>query len=143
MLSELFSRYVGSQQAWAERWYGSWTQWRAMEAEGHTVGGHGYHHERYTLLETDEQFDDLRRTMSLLQDRLGNAARPFSYPYGAHDDGTARACMAVGFTGAFTTREGLNDRKTDRYRLCRVDTIAVDRWLTGSSGQVEATTAHV
>lgn len=133
MLDALFAEHVGSQREWIGRWYGSLDDWRALAARGHVIGGHGFTHEPLTRLSPDDAAADIARCAAFLREALGDAPRPFSYPFGRFDEATVEACRRAGFAAAFTTNEGLNTAATDRYRLHRVDTIAVDRFLGGST----------
>jgi len=135
MLSELFADHVGSQADWAKRWYASWEDWRAVIAQGHTVGGHGYVHEPYARFSAAKQFADLQRGAQMLDARLSVTQPPMSYPFGSFDDATTAAVERAGFSAGFTTAEGRNTAQTNRYQLHRVDTIAVDNFLSRSDCQ--------
>lgn len=132
MTAELFAEHVGDEPEWARRWYGTWDQWAALQEAGHTIGGHGYRHERYLRLSQTEQAGDMKHIATLLADRLGPRPRPFSYPFGSYDAHTIEACAHAGFRNAFTTLEGLNQASTPAHELRRIDTICVDAFLSGS-----------
>lgn len=138
MLSELFTEHVGSQADWAKRWYASWADWRAVIAQGHTVGGHGYVHEPYARFSAAEQFADLQRGAQMLDARLSVTQSPMSYPFGSFDDATVAAVARAGYAAGFTTIEGCNTAQTNRVQLHRVDTIAVDTFLSRSDCQAVA-----
>lgn len=129
LIHELFISHVGDPREYAARWYLQWDQIIALEAAGHTIGGHGHDHEPYVRLTVSEQARDMVRCASILREGLGAGRRPFSYPYGSHDEDIARRCAFCGFVNGFTTREGWVDRHADPHRLCRVDTINVDAFI--------------
>jgi peptidoglycan/xylan/chitin deacetylase (PgdA/CDA1 family) len=135
MTAELFAEHVGSEPEWAARWYGTWQQWAALQEAGHTVGGHGFAHEPYLRLTAQQQLEDMQHIAGLLAEKLGPGPRPFSYPYGSHDEATMALCQQAGFADAFTTREGLNQASTPPFALRRIDTIAVDAFLSSSARQ--------
>lgn len=129
IIHELFLSRVGDPRDHAARWYLQWDQISALEAAGHTIGGHGHDHEPYARLTVSEQARDMVRCASILREGLGAGRRPFSYPYGSQDEDIARRCAFCGFVNGFTTQEGWVDRRADSHRLCRVDTINVDAFL--------------
>lgn len=129
MLNDLFTRHVGDTRDWAGQWYMSWDDLKQLAADGHTIGGHGYRHEFYTRLEPADQSRDMSRIIALLRDNLGPGSRPFSYPYGSWTASVARRCALVGFVQAFSTGAGLVKPGTDPYKIPRIDTIEISRFL--------------
>ncbi|GMU35892.1 MAG: polysaccharide deacetylase family protein [Phycisphaerae bacterium] len=125
ILGDLFRAHVGDPQTWTQRWYLSGRDARELDAAGHTIGGHGFSHEPLTRLSGDDADTDVRRCAAVLTDLLGPAQRPFSYPFGAHDDRIADVLRRCGFAAGFTTRSALLTRPIHRWRLPRVDTIHV------------------
>ena len=101
----------------------------SIGAAGHTIGGHGHRHEPYARLTPIEQRHDAIRAIGLLTEHLGAGSRPFSYPFGSISDSAMQACQEVGFTAAFTTVPAWIEAPSDRFRMGRVDTIAVDDFL--------------
>ncbi len=129
LLGELFSRHVGDPREYAARWYLGFDQLSAMQGAGHTIGGHGHTHEPFGRLSPTEQARDMAMCSTVLSERLGNSARPMSYPYGVCDDDIARRCAFSGFVNGFTTEQGWISAFDDAHRLRRVDTINVDAFL--------------
>ena len=125
----LFERYVGSTQRWADAWYLGWQDLTQLQAAGHTIGGHGFRHEAYDRLSVGERARDMQQCAAILRGGLGADLRPASYPFGAVDDGTRRACREAGFVHAFTTRRGWMEGTCDPWLMPRVDTIHVDAFL--------------
>jgi peptidoglycan/xylan/chitin deacetylase (PgdA/CDA1 family) len=132
MLAELFAAHIGSQTDESKRWYGSWSDWRALIADGNTVGGHGFIHEPYAQRSAVDQIADMRRARETLTEKLAVTAPPMSYPFGSFDETTINTAQQAGFSAAFTTIQGWNQPTTDPFRLHRVDTIAVDEFLSQS-----------
>jgi peptidoglycan/xylan/chitin deacetylase (PgdA/CDA1 family) len=121
----VFERRIGSMTRWARHWYLSWEDVAAMEAQGHTLGAHGFNHEPYTRMSAVERRHDLHRAASVLHNGLGPDVRPFSFPYGRYDHDACAACRDAGFAHGFTTEERWAMVSDDPYRMPRVDTIHV------------------
>jgi peptidoglycan/xylan/chitin deacetylase (PgdA/CDA1 family) len=121
----LFERHIGSLSRWARHWYLGWEDLVEMESMGHTIGGHGFRHEPLTQLSPVELRRDLHRVASVLHNGLGPDVRPFSYPYGRHNDEVCAACRDEGFAQAFATTVDWAESSSDPFRLPRVDTVQV------------------
>ena len=133
----LFEKHIGSSARWAQHWYLDWDDLWAMQAAGHTIGGHGFSHEPLARLSPSEQRRDVGRMASILTEGLGRDIRPFSYPYGSFDAATADACRDAGFLQAFTTCGQPIHRDANVMNLPRIDTIHVEAEL-----QKERACAH-
>ena len=129
MVDALFRQHVGDPQTVARHWYLDLCQVMGLHDAGHTIGGHGFAHEPYERLSSDERGHDLRASAAALESLLGPGARPFSFPYGSFDEGIAWRCAAAGFATAFTTRPGWITGGDDTFQLNRVDTIHVDAFM--------------
>jgi peptidoglycan/xylan/chitin deacetylase (PgdA/CDA1 family) len=129
LVDELFREHVGDPEAVARQWYLSPEQLRDLDAAGHTVGGHGFNHVPLKRLSPQEQKLDLSRSAAALREILGPQPRPFSYPFGSVDEGSARHCAEAGFVNGFTTVPSWIYPDHNRHLLSRVDTIAVERFL--------------
>lgn len=129
----LFERHVGSLTRWAEHWYLGWDDLIELQAEGHTIGGHGYSHEPYSSMTPDARRRDLRQCATVLRNGLGPDIRPLSFPFGRFDDDTCAMCQGAGFAHAFTTQPAWLTGGSDVLRLPRFDTITVDATLDAES----------
>ncbi len=129
LLGQLCAAHVGPPARLASRWYLTVDQLGDLQSAGHTIGGHGHRHEPYSRLAPIEQRHDAIRAIGLLTEHLGAGSRPFSYPFGSVGDSPVHACQEAGFTAAFTTVPAWIDARADRFRMGRVDTIAVDTFL--------------
>lgn len=125
LLKTLFAKHVGDEESWSRRWYMSWNHLVRMQSVGHTIGGHGFSHEPLTRLAPRQRDADMSKSFAILQEGLGSAPRPFSYPYGCVDPITAASCSRSGFHLAFTTRSEWCCAGHDTLELPRVDTIHV------------------
>ncbi len=129
VIGKLFEQHVGSRATWGNAWYVSWDDLTAMQAQGHTIGGHGFAHEPYTRMNQQAQQEDMIQCAQTLSKGLGCTDRPFSYPYGSHDAGTIEACRRAGFVQAFTTTARWARSGDNALCLPRIDTIHVDAHL--------------
>jgi len=129
VLRALFETHVGSPRRWAREWYVGWDELVALEASGHTVGGHGFAHEPYGRLSMENQQHDLNLVAQILREGLGPGARPFSYPYGSVSHETPDLCRSTSFVHGFTTQERWLTAKDAPFLLPRVDTIHVNRYV--------------
>ncbi|MCH8149925.1 MAG: polysaccharide deacetylase family protein [Planctomycetes bacterium] len=125
MVQSLFEQHVGSIKRWSRTWYLGWEDLVAMQALGHSIGGHGDSHEPITCLTTAQGRADIRQTACVLNDGLGPDIRPFSYPFGRYDEATMSSCREAGFAACFTTEPHRIRCDTDTRRLPRVDTMNV------------------
>jgi len=127
VLDRLFERHVGSASQWAGRWYLDREMIRRMQADGHTVGGHGFTHEPYLRLAPRQRDKDLRLSAAVLDEILGPSLRPMSFPYGSFDHDTCRAARRAGFAAAFTTQPQWITDACDAYRVPRFDTVSIQQ----------------
>jgi peptidoglycan/xylan/chitin deacetylase (PgdA/CDA1 family) len=122
ILDELFDEYLGSEGAFARDLYIDWGEARAMQAAGMVIGGHSHDHASLPALANEAKRVDLTRSAGLLREYLApQPAWPFSYPYGAVDDGTVTILRELGFACAFTTAVGSNGAGADAFRIGRLD----------------------
>jgi len=125
VVDSLFERHVGSSARWARRWYLDWNALSLMQAQGHTIGGHGFAHEAYSHFSATQCREDAARVAAMLSEGLGPDSRPFSYPFGATSPEAEEAVAQAGFVQAFTTREAPVERSCGMLDMPRVDTIHV------------------
>ncbi|MEK6674703.1 MAG: polysaccharide deacetylase family protein [Planctomycetota bacterium] len=135
-LSAIFEEHVGSLQDWSRRWYLSPDDLTELHRMGHTIGGHGFSHEPLTRLSPSEHVRDFRACQSTLDDILGKSARPFSYPFGRHDEEVRETCRDAGFVEGFTTVCQWMDRQSKPFLRPRVDTATVEVFLDAENSCV-------
>lgn len=125
-IQQLFADHVGSSTRWSRQWYLGWDDLVNMQSLGHTIGGHGFHHESYDRLNETERRTDLKRIHDMLREGLGSDLRPFSYPFGGFSADIASDCRNAGFVHAFTTVKGWATANAKTMQIPRIDTIDVD-----------------
>ncbi len=127
----LFEKHIGASARWADKWYMNWDDLCALQSAGHTIGGHGFSHEPYLRLSRQDQQRDAQRVAEVLNEGWGVDLRPFSFPYGSHNEQACKACSDAGFVHAFTTKKGLIASGDQPMCLPRIDTIHVDSVIEG------------
>lgn len=126
VLDTLFRKHVGEPAEWAKKWYLSADDVRNLQADKHSIGGHGFTHEPLGRLSAEEQVSDLKRSFESLVGVLGRGNYPFSFPYGSFDEGSKEACESAGFAGAFTTQSRWCNESDKAFQIPRIDTINVE-----------------
>lgn len=100
-----------------------WQQIREMRAGGIRFGAHSHSHRILSRLSEDEQKEEIARSKSILEDRLGEPIEFFAYPNGQRPDfslSTVRLVRMEGFRGACSTIWGTRNRVKDVFALKRV-----------------------
>ncbi len=113
----------------------TWTEARALAAAGHEIGSHAFDHVDLRRLSDAALADQLQRSRSVLEDRLGVAVTSLAYPFGHHDPRTVRAAAAVYATAVTTTlaycRSGDDPRRLPRLDAHYLRGLASDGELDG------------
>jgi peptidoglycan/xylan/chitin deacetylase (PgdA/CDA1 family) len=135
--------YVGGTSRWLDaagegtRRLMSWTQLAELAAHGVEVGSHSHGHRQLDTLSTAAARDEIVRSKSLLEDRLGLPARSLAYPHGYHSATIKRLVRQAGYSGAVGVKHALSHPADDRWALGRAvvgpDTTdeTLDAWLAG------------
>lgn len=88
---------------------------------GIEVGAHSRTHPWLTALGRRDLVAEVRGSLQDLEAEGFPRPRAFAYPGGAHDDGVAAAVAEAGFAAAFTVRVGTVTKRSDPYRLPRLE----------------------
>jgi peptidoglycan/xylan/chitin deacetylase (PgdA/CDA1 family) len=91
----------------------SWNQLQQLVCSGSglAVGSHTHSHRKLAGLDDDSQLQELTRSKSILESRLGTQVRALAYPYGWSGTYTARTrslAAEAGYRLAFTAQAGVN-----------------------------------
>ena len=142
----LATAYVGNSEPfpfdhWARRHRGtvpddawrplSWTEIREMEASGLVEFGTHTHSHASFKRRPDDLFRDLRRSVSVLNRRLGSSDRAFSFPFGSVragfiDAGLLDAARRAGVTCGLSTEIELVDTRTSPFSWGRLEIVDSD-----------------
>lgn len=84
--------------------YLSWSQLKEIQSSGLVeIGSHGFYHVPFTCLSPPEAEKRIRRSKTLLEEKLGTKIDLFAYPYGALDGRIKAMVQAAGYDGAAGT----------------------------------------
>jgi len=110
-----------------------WDELARVAAAGVTIGSHSWTHRSLAVLRYDDRREELTRSRTVLEERLGRAVTSFAYPFGTVSDFNptiARAVRDAGYTCAFTSCHGIVRPDADRFTLPRVKVEGGDAfWL--------------
>lgn len=85
-----------------------WLTLRSLKAAGWEIGSSGMAPSNLTDLSYAEQQAAIVEARRILEERLGEAPRIFSYPFGAYDATTVSVVRDAGFDAAVTAARGIN-----------------------------------
>ena len=86
----------------------SWEELARLAALGWEIGSHTRSHPRLTALDDSALEEELRRSKSDCEERLGRACDAIAYPYGDHDLRVAEAARRAGYRAAGTLPSRMN-----------------------------------
>ncbi|MDV2504119.1 MAG: polysaccharide deacetylase family protein [bacterium] len=128
----LVSGVMGNHNAWMEglgfprRAMLTWRQVRKMAAAGIAFGGHTITHPCLPEVTVAEARREIEGCKKEIEDRLGQAADHFAYPYGLFGAEVQALTEEAGYTLACSGRSGFNNRQTDLYALRRLEVFGTD-----------------
>lgn len=85
------------------------------------VGAHTVTHPFLSALPPAAQWDEIRHSKARLEEITGSPVTSFAYPYGDYTAETATLVREAGFARACSTETGTVWRRTDPFRLPRVE----------------------
>lgn len=88
-----------------------WPDLRDLVSAGFDVQSHSAAHEFLTCLAPAALVADLRRSRTVLEDRLGCPVPAIAYPYGEADAAVAAVAQEAGFTIGFIADHGLRETR--------------------------------
>ena len=86
----------------------SWEELGRLAEDGWEIGSHTCSHPRLTTLADAALDEELRRSKSVCEDRLGRPCDSIAYPYGDHDARVAEAARRAGYRAAGTLPRRMN-----------------------------------
>ncbi len=104
------SAFIGQDNGWDySHWFQSTPhlnrqQIRELGSIGVKFGSHGHTHVSLTGLSHDRLAEELKRSMSILEDISGQEVDAISYPFGRVNDRVTEAASAAGYRRGFTMR---------------------------------------
>lgn len=101
----------------------TWEELQGLARGGVDIGSHGLHHEIHHADQTPEvRQQELSRSRSEIEERLGQPCKAFAYPNGNFVPASSAEVEAAGYELAFTTETGTLGGKTraQRFELPRL-----------------------
>lgn len=99
--------------------YLSWNEVRELMARGFEFGSHTCSHQRLPRISQDDVERELGDSKSAIEQHAAIDGLPLAYPYGMTSDDIAARAAALGYSCAFTTATGFNNKTTNLFRLHR------------------------
>ena len=102
-----------------------WDDLREMEKAGFEIGSHTVNHTNLGRAAVPELEFEIIESLEMLNERLGEKRRPFSFPWGKPEDMCEDAIMLIrdaGYYAACSAYGGSNTRGGDPFQIKRVDT---------------------
>lgn len=123
--SNLFKKYIDiPEDVFARELYLNKDQIRCMKNNGMHIGIHGYNHYWLGDLSKEQQEQDIKHALSLMEEFIDKDNWVMNYPYGSYNNDTIRLIENLGCKFALTTTMNkCSLKKHNRYELPRVDTI--------------------
>ncbi len=100
----------------------SWDQIRDLAAQGMEFGSHTRSHANLSHVESQEAYDDITGSKTIIENQIRKKVIGFAYPYGFDIAGYSRflpMLKEIGFDYACLSWWGCNTAQTDRYLLYR------------------------
>ena len=118
--------HVGGTNAWEAPGFPRYPlmDWQTiLDLPRHTVtlGSHTVNHAAFAALDPVRAMDEMLRSRSELEDRLGRPVTRIAYPYGSMDDSTSSLAAAAGYDYAYTTDEWLAERNRNMLDIPRLE----------------------
>jgi peptidoglycan/xylan/chitin deacetylase (PgdA/CDA1 family) len=125
ILDRLIAAHAAEPRALARSLYFDRAEAAEICAEGMTIGGHSDTHPPLASRPAKEQRDEVVRCANGLRSLVASRPLPFSYPHGSFDACTIAAVHDAGFSCAFSTERGPNERGAALFALSRFDAVDV------------------
>lgn len=103
--------FMGKSRGWgsdAPRQYMDWPQAREMTRAGISFQSHTCTHPDLTKIGMNEVVKEITDSRKIIEDRIGNPVRHFSYPYGMYNDDVINAVRKAGYLRSYAA--GMSDK---------------------------------
>ncbi|MFB3905121.1 MAG: polysaccharide deacetylase family protein [Acidobacteriota bacterium] len=106
----------------------TWRDLRRLSRLGFEIAGHTLTHPVLAGISKEALAREIVRSKDMIEQRIGGPVQTFAYPYGVVDTKAYEAASAA-YRAACTTEMGEVSAADDRYRLRRIDTYYLRRYL--------------
>jgi peptidoglycan/xylan/chitin deacetylase (PgdA/CDA1 family)/GT2 family glycosyltransferase len=126
---------VGSTNQWdqqgvlAGRPLLSWSDLKHMARHGIQIGAHTRTHPMLTTVSPERARAEIGGSRAELEQALGQPIQVFSYPYGKYDATSRLIVEQEGYSGACSTRAGMNSPATSEFELRRTEVRGTDSFV--------------
>ena len=107
----------------------SWAEIREMLHGGVTFGAHTQTHPMLTTISPDRARAEIAGSRTELEQALGQPIQLFSYPHGKYDVTSRSIVEQVGYSGACSTRAGMNSPATPEFEMRRTEVYGTDSFV--------------
>ncbi|MFX1443899.1 MAG: polysaccharide deacetylase family protein [Promethearchaeota archaeon] len=99
----------------------NWSDIKRLNKKILEIGCHTKTHPNLKRLRSDLEFDqELKDSKDIIESKIGYEIKHFCYPGGAFNDNVIQYIKKFNYKTATTTLDGLNDKKTDLFKLKRL-----------------------
>ncbi len=116
----------------------SWQEIKEMSCWGVEFDAHSVTHPHLPQIGLEECRKEIAPSKAKIEAATGKPVRFFSFPYGGYNEDTKNIVKEFGFTGACTTRPGLNKPGQDLFELKRMGVFR-DTSLLGFKTRLDGT----
>lgn len=110
----------------------SWEQLRRLAAAGACIGSHTHTHQILTTISLGAADEEIGRSKQEILAEMGKC-HVFAYPNGNYSEDVVNVVQHHGYQFAFTTQTGWWRRKSDRFKIPRIN--ISENKVTGPSGR--------
>jgi len=97
-----------------------WDELTEMAQYGFTIGSHTLDHPRLAKISSAEALRQIKKSKTLLEEKLKRPVLFFAYPYGSYNGDIIRLVEESGYSAAVTTDQGLATSLSNVYALKRI-----------------------
>jgi len=98
----------------------TWDQLTEINAAGIECGGHSHCHRQLDTISRSAARNEIVQCKRILEDRLGQEAFSFAYPYGYHTAAIKQLVREAGFTSACAVKYEMSSETSDPFALARL-----------------------
>lgn len=98
----------------------TWDDIKQMDRNLISFSSHSFSHVNLTKLDNEKLTEEIHKSKSILDNRIGSSVRGFSFPFGEFDRNVIRELQDAGYRYAVTTVHGVNNNDIDLFQLKRI-----------------------
>ena len=123
IVDEIFSEFFGDESSFSKELYLNWSEIKEMLDAGMSFGTHSHSHPDLSKLSKEDQFNELKLSKEIMEEKLDREINICSYPYGIPSDESIEALKDLGYKSAMIyTGASLNEGVVEPFKIGRYDT---------------------